>query len=225
MIMEPIQVSEGIHPAGPAFLQQAVDIARSFGIIVIFDEIYTGFGRVGAKFYCDRTGIIPDLLMIGKGLGNGVPISAVLGSSAIMNAMPPGHHSSTFAANPLSCAAGTAVLDVMNETSIWNNAEKVGSQLMHSLERLRQSSGIISKPRGEGLLIGFDMLDNEGNASPAKARLFADLAMDRGILLRWGGYSGSTIKVTPPLTMNQAELDFLSSSFTDIADVIQAKEN
>ncbi|WP_218033932.1 aminotransferase class III-fold pyridoxal phosphate-dependent enzyme [Paenibacillus koleovorans] len=129
LIVEPIQAAEGVHAGGADFLREVVELARRYGIVSIFDEIYMGFGRTGAPFHCVKTGVLPDLLLFGKGLGNGVPSAGVMGPSRIKNALPAGNHSSTFAANPLSCAAGLAVLDVMEATEPWLAAERLGSEL------------------------------------------------------------------------------------------------
>lgn len=211
-ILEPIQTSEGVLKAGDEFLEGVSKIAKETGALLIFDEIYTGFCRTGRKF-CASEGVKPDLLVVGKGLANGIPISAVLGNKEILNSLPAGNHSSTFSANPLACAVGNAVLDTMNELKLWDISKKMGLELKEFLEELSKKTSIIKNVRGEGLLLAFDCYSNEDEDSCEITEKFIKKALDNGMILRYGGYKGQTIKFTPPLLMNESDIKFVKECF------------
>ncbi len=217
ILLEPIQVTEGVLSAGREFLEGVIAIAKSTGCLTIFDEIYTGFGRCGDPFYGSRDGITPDLLVIGKALGNGLPISATIGNPSVINTLPSGIQTSTFSGQPLACAVGSVVLDIMLETRLWQQARRTGSQIAESLKELSTNSRLISVPRGEGLMIGFDCVDSQGLPSPKLAKAFTAKAMTKGLIFYCGGFEDCTIKLTPPLTITQEEVDFL---ITILADVV-----
>ncbi|MHC5599862.1 MAG: aspartate aminotransferase family protein [Nostoc sp.] len=221
ILLEPIQVTEGVLPAGREFLEGVIAIAKSAGCLTIFDEIYTGFGRCGDPFYAFQQGITPDLLVIGKALGNGLPISATIGNPAVINALPSGIQTSTFSGQPLACAVGSVVLDIMIETMPWKQARRTGTLIVELLKELAINSQLISAPRGEGLMIGFDCVDSQGLPSPELAKAFTKKAMAKGLIFYCGGFEDCTIKLTPPLTINQEEVEFL---ITTIADVVTELE-
>lgn len=216
ILMEPIQVTEGILPAGREFLSGVIAIAKSAGCLTIFDEIYTGFGRCGTPFYGSQDGITPDLLVIGKALGNGLPISATVGNPTLINALPSGIQTSTFSGQPLACAVGSVVLDIMVETMPWQQARITGSLIVEFLKELAINSCLISAPRGEGLMIGFDCVDSQGLPSPELAKAFTKKAMAKGLIFYCGGFEDCTIKLTPPLSMNEEDVEFLMSTLADV---------
>ncbi|HEX2095064.1 MAG TPA: aminotransferase class III-fold pyridoxal phosphate-dependent enzyme [Longimicrobiaceae bacterium] len=181
-------------------------------------KIDTGFGRCGTRFFGSRPGLTPDLLVVGKALGNGLPISAVLGDPALLDALPSGAHSSTFAGHPLACAAGAEVVDAMLETRPWRLAREAGSTLRDSLAALAATVPGVGPPRGEGLLVAFDCLDGSGRPSAAAARAFAAAALRAGVVLRHGGWSGSTVKLSPPLLLEDGEVSFLTEALRAAAE-------
>ncbi|MCC5647958.1 aspartate aminotransferase family protein [Nostoc sp. CHAB 5824] len=220
LILEPIQSAEGILPAGHHFLKGVIEIAREFECLVIFDEIYTGFGRCGTPFYSSRDGLTPDMLVVGKALGNGLPISAVLGTPSVMNALPAGVHTSTFSGHPLACAVANAVLDLMKDITPWQQSALNGARILEFLKHLETEYSLIFAPRGEGFMLGFDCVDLRGHPSPALAKDFVTAALARGLILRYGGFEGCTIKLTPPLTVDAEELEFLVNTLSQVVDDI-----
>lgn len=207
IILEPIQTSEGVLVPGNEFLDGATKIAKQADCLVIYDEIYTGFCRTGRKFCAGNDGM-PDLLVLGKGLGNGIPISAVLGSEKIMNALPAGNHSCTFAANPLACAVGNAVIDTMNEYEVWNLAKQTGEEMKKFFNEMSEKYGRIANVRGKGLLLAFDCIPGNKEDSSVYTTKFVHKALDNGMILRYGGFNGATVKYTPPLIMNEEDVAF-----------------
>jgi 4-aminobutyrate aminotransferase/(S)-3-amino-2-methylpropionate transaminase len=218
VIMEPIQVVEGVHAPGARFLEGVVRIAREMGSLVIFDEIYTGFGRCGSLFYCNRLEVMPDLLVVGKSLGNGLPISVVLGEQEIMSALPAGMHTSTYAGSPLACAAAHAVLDVIAETRLWEVSRRNGATLKRLIDEFSGDTGFMTDLRAEGMLLAFDCIDEDGNPSPALAKAYVKFAReDRHLLVMMGGKDDSTVVLTPPVLMNDKELAYLADGLSRVA--------
>ncbi|RLK51636.1 4-aminobutyrate aminotransferase/(S)-3-amino-2-methylpropionate transaminase [Alkalispirillum mobile] len=217
LILEPVASSEGVIPAGNAFLQGVQQLARNAGALLIFDELWTGMGRCGVPFYGGQAGLEPDLILVGKSVANGFPISAVLGSQEILASLPAGLHTATFAGHPVGCAAGSAVIDLMQTTQPWVSASDQGEALWQGLKTLQGEMAFITGLRGEGLLLGFDCVDETGRPSPEKARTFAGHAQEKGLLLAYGGRQGNTVKVTPPLTMDDSEREFLMTTLDTVA--------
>lgn len=216
ILIEPIQITEGVLPAGVEFLKGVIAIAKEAECLIIFDEIYTGFGRCGIPFYCSQQELIPDLLVIGKALGNGLPISTTIGKPSIINSLPEGIQTSTFSGNSLACAVSNTVLDVMIEIKPWEQAALLGKQIMQFLTSLARQYSIISFPRGEGLAIGFDCLDLKGNPSSERTKAFTASALKKGLVLYSGGFENCTIKLTPPLLMTEEERSFLLNTLSEV---------
>jgi 4-aminobutyrate aminotransferase-like enzyme len=209
VIVEPVQGAEGIYPASATFLAGIIAAAREAGALVIYDEIYTGFGRCGAPFIASRPGLLPDLIAVGKALGNGMPISAVVGPPAILDALPSGGHSSTFAGHPVSCAAAIAVVEAMRTLHPWETSRRIGALIGGEIRRLGKDLACIGPPRGDGLMLAFDCLDDEGIPNAGLARRFLEALQSNGIIARGGGATGAAVKLTPPLLLEDGEVAFL----------------
>jgi 4-aminobutyrate aminotransferase/(S)-3-amino-2-methylpropionate transaminase len=221
LLLEPVQCTEGVLPGGDMFLDGLIAIARDAGALVIFDEVYTGMGRCGELFLSGRDGLRPDLTVLGKSLGNGFPISGVVGDPGLLNSLPSGLHTGTFAGHPVSCAAASAVIDVMRETEPWHHGVAVAEKIKTTLKSLAASNRFFSQPRGTGLMLAFDCVDADGQPSPELAQSFAYLGLGKGLLLHYGGYQNASIKLTPPLTMADDSVEYLCRTLTDIGDEIQ----
>jgi len=222
VILEPVQVTEGVLCPGARFLEEVVDAAHAAGALAVFDEIYTGLGRCGAPFYCQRLRARPDLVLAGKTLGNGMPISAVLGPSEIVNALPAGVQTSTYTGHPLSCAAAASVLDFVVETRLWEEAARLGEQLLSALRRLAGEARFIARPRGEGLLLAFDCVDGAGRPAPQTASRYLAAALRARLLLFGGGADDATIKLVPPMVMKPGDLDRLVERLAQAAFSVQS---
>lgn len=220
LILEPVQAAEGMLPAGKEFLSGLLKLSKSYGCLVIYDEIYSGFCRTGSPFYASRPDLVPDLLVVGKGLGNGIPISAVMGDPQIINALPPGNHSSTFSGGPFMCATGSEVLKIMTESKLWETANDLGNQLSGFIGELSKQFPLLANIRGEGLMIGFDVVDLNGKTSPDHAKEFTRIAMEKGILFRYGGFNEATIKLTPPLIIDNTDLTLFQTAMYDVLRIM-----
>ncbi|MGB8909240.1 MAG: aspartate aminotransferase family protein [Candidatus Cybelea sp.] len=204
LVIEPIQGRAGCIVPPPGYLAALRAVCDDAGIIMIADEIFTGFGRTGDWFAVNPDRIVPDILCIGKAMGSGVPISAAIGKAATMDAWPlsagEALHTSTFLGNPLGCAAALATLDEMERLGLPARAQRIGERLGLRLDGLRGESGVVDV-RGRGLLWGIALRD----AATAFAVVRGALA--NGVILLQSGVAGDTIGISPPLTIEESQLD------------------
>jgi 4-aminobutyrate aminotransferase-like enzyme len=204
LVIEPIQGRGGcvVPPAGYLAAMRAV--CDELRIVMIADEIYTGFGRTGDWFAVDHEAIVPDIICIGKAMGSGVPISAAVGRATIMDAWPPSSgealHTSTFLGNPLGCAAALATIDEMERRNLPSRAADLGRQLAAKLDALRQHAAVVDV-RGRGLLWGVELRDGSTAFAVVKA------ALAHGIILSQCGPDGETIALSPPLVIELEQLE------------------
>ncbi|HEY4976508.1 MAG TPA: acetylornithine/succinylornithine family transaminase [Gaiellaceae bacterium] len=192
IIMEPIQAEGGVHPIDVEFAQAARALADELGALLCFDEVQTGIGRTGSFFAFESLGVKPDLITLAKGLANGLPIGALLVADGVSGGLEPGDHASTFGGNPVSCAAGCAVLDAIDE-ELLANVRAMGERLTSGLCELPG----ISEVRGAGLLIGADV---EAVAADVAAK-----ALEQRLLVTTCGTN--SIRLTPPLTVSAGLVD------------------
>jgi len=199
-LVEPIQGEAGILIPPDGYLKAALDLCRKNRVLLIADEIQTGFGRTGKMFCSDWEGVHPDLYVVGKALGGGfLPVSAVIGKKDTLGLFRPGDHGSTFGGNPLACAVGLAALDVLVDEKLADKSDEMGRYFM---ERLRaMNSPRVKEVRGRGLLIGVHIKDEHGTARP-----YCEKLMDLGILAK--ETHGQVIRFAPPLTITREEADW-----------------
>ncbi len=157
VVIEPVQGEGGILPATPEFLRAARELTRKHGALLIYDEIQTGVGRTGTLYAYEQTGVTPDVLTSAKGLGGGFPIGAMLTTAEIAQSLPFGTHGSTYGGNPLGCAVGAVVIDLVSEPSLLAGVKARAKLLTDGLVTLGKRYGLFEAPRGAGLLIGAPM--------------------------------------------------------------------
>jgi ornithine--oxo-acid transaminase len=199
-LVEPIQGEAGILIPPAGYLKAALELCRKNRVLLIADEIQTGFGRTGKMFCSDWEGVHPDLYVVGKALGGGfMPVSAVIGKKDTLGLYRPGDHGSTFGGNPLACAVGIAALDVLVDEKLAQKSDEMGNYFM---ERLRaMNSPHVKEVRGRGLLIGVHIKDDHGTARP-----YCEKLMDLGILAK--ETHGQVIRFAPPLVISREEADW-----------------
>lgn len=203
VVLEPAVGREGVVFPQPDWLSHVADVCRRHGVLLIADEVFTGFGRTGELFALDDEAIRPDLLCCGKALGGGLPIGAVAGRAELMAAWESGGealHTGTFLANPLSCAAALAVLDVLAEEDLVARARRLGSMIGPRVAAWAFAHPRVTATRGRGLLWGVEL----ESAAAAKATTTALLA--RGVLALAGGPEGRVVQLVPPLTIAEEQL-------------------
>ncbi len=204
------------------YLQEVYRAVRRAGGVCIADEVQVGFGRVGTHFWGFETqGVVPDIVTMGKPIGNGHPLAAVVTTPEIAASFDNGmEYFNTFGGNPVSCAIGLAVLDVIADEQLQANALKVGERLLAGLRGLQARHPLIGDVRGRGLFIGIELvLDHERLApAAAQAAYIANRMRDRGILLSTDGPLHNVLKIKPPLVFTEADAHFLLSTLDEILD-------
>ncbi len=212
IMLEPVQGEGGVFPAEPEFLRQLRQLCDERDIVLIFDEVQTGLGRTGKLFAYQHSGVVPDIMTLAKALGGGAPIGAFLTTDKVAAAFQPGDHGSTFGGNPLVCAAGLAVMQVMLGQDLPGQAAAMGDYLKSRLAELQAKYSCITEIRGQGLLLGAQ-LDRPG--APV-----VQACLKRGVLLNCT--AGSVLRLIPPLNISRAEADeFISVLDSALQEVLQ----
>ena len=222
IIVEPIQGEGGFYPLPDGFLAELRAVCDQHGIILIVDEIQTGFGRTGRMFASEYEGVEPDIMTLAKGIAGGFPIAAVAGKAAIMDAPDPGGLGGTYAGSPLGCAAGLAVLDIIDKESLCERSTEVGKRLMDALHRLQSEyPDRIGDVRGKGAMVAMELVrDGDVNQPDAElTRALSVRAAELGLILISCGVRGNVIRILAPLTIPFEHLDegigILEQAFSD----------
>lgn len=207
IIIEPIQGEGGFHVAPPAFLHALRKVCDKYGILLIADEVQTGFARTGALFAIEHSGIEPDLITTAKSLAGGFPLAATTGRAAIMDALDPGGLGGTYGGSPVGCAAALAVLDVIDRENLCDRAAATGARIRARLEAFAAQGARIANLRGIGAMIGFDVLDANGKPDGPSAKAVSAAALANGLILLTCGPGGETVRILVPLTASDALVD------------------
>ena len=209
IIIEPVQGEGGFYPASASFMQRLRQVCDQHGILLICDEIQTGFCRTGKTFATEYSGVEPDIMTLAKSLAGGFPLSAVVGKSEVMNAAKPGGLGGTYAGSPIACAAALAVLEVIEEERLNQKALAQGEQIKARLHQLATRFDCIGNIRGPGAMVAMELV-KEGDAarpdSDLTKRLVAE-AGKRGLVLLACGVRGNVIRFLAPLTAPAAIVD------------------
>ncbi|PRY36793.1 aminotransferase class III-fold pyridoxal phosphate-dependent enzyme [Umezawaea tangerina] len=208
VVLEPVQVTEGVLDVAPTVLDEIARQTLARGALLVLDEIYTGLGRAGRMFTAGLMAAPPALTLLGKTLGNGFPIAAVVGERSVVDALPPGVQTSTFSGGPVSAAAACAVLDVIAEQDVPARARRLGERLATDLRALAERHRWMRSVRAVGALAAFDCAP-DGHPDPAVARAVLDAAARRRVLLFGGGPEGATVKIVPPVLLDDEQYEFL----------------
>ncbi|XP_025830046.1 alanine--glyoxylate aminotransferase 2, mitochondrial-like [Agrilus planipennis] len=228
-IAESIQGVGGTVQYPKGYLKEAADIVRKHGGLFIADEVQTGFGRTGEHFWgFEMHGLVPDIVTMAKGIGNGFPLGAVVTTPTIANALTQAAHFNTFGGNPVSCAAGLATLEIIEDEKLQENSGNVGTYLLLQLEQLRSELPIIGDVRGKGLMIGVELVAGSGtnDALPVpKFMKFWDYCREQGLIVGRGGIHGNVLRIKPPMCVTKEDADFCVKVIKKASEKILLKED
>lgn len=205
VVIEPVQGNGGVVVPPPDFLPGLRRICDEHGILLVFDEVQSGFGRTGRLWAGEHWDVVPDLLTVGKGIGGGMAVSAVLGGEAILGRWKPGTHTSTFLTNAVNLAAARTAIGVMTRERLWERSAALGAEL---LDRLR--SDLVDVPwvgevRGLGLFVGIEIVADRGTRAPdpGHSLRIREAALRAGVVVGGGGHFENVVKLAPPLTIDR----------------------
>jgi alanine-glyoxylate transaminase/(R)-3-amino-2-methylpropionate-pyruvate transaminase len=211
-IAETIQGVGGAVVMPEHYLRHTYEHVRAAGGLCIADEVQSGFGRTGTHFWGFETqGVIPDIVTMAKGIGNGCPLAAVVTTPAIAKSIANRIHFNTFGGNPVSCAQGRAVLRVIENEKLQANSLKIGAQLKAGFAVLAKKHKLIGDIRGLGLMLGVELVKDHATKEPASAECAAvfEKCKELGLLIGKGGLAGNTLRIKPPMCITSADAEFL----------------
>jgi 4-aminobutyrate aminotransferase / (S)-3-amino-2-methylpropionate transaminase / 5-aminovalerate transaminase len=223
IIIEPVQGEGGFVPAPPAYLQGLREICDEHGIVLIADEVQTGFGRTGTLFAIEQSGIEPDLIAVAKSIAGGLPLSGVLGRAQLMDAPGDSAIGGTYVGNPVACQAAIGVLEEIDRQDLCGRARSIGEATRARLEALQARVPQLGDVRGLGSMLGFELVRDPQTKEPAPeiATRIVELALERGLVLLKAGLYGNVIRNLVPLVITDAQLaealDVLESAIVEAA--------
>ncbi len=214
-----IFANEGLPDVPPGFMQRAVEVVHKAGGLFIGDEVQAGFGRTGKMWGYEAMGVVPDIVTLGKPIGNGHPLAAVVARADLIEEFRERvFFFNTFAGNPVSCAVGAKVLDILERDKLMDNAREVGAHLRDGLRRLAERHDIIGDIRGQGLWVGVELVEDRKTKQPAAAQAHRaiNLMKDRGVLMGRIGEFDNVLKMRPPLPIKTEHADLLLAALDDV---------
>jgi 4-aminobutyrate aminotransferase-like enzyme len=211
IVIEPIQGRGGVHVAPAGFLRVLRELCDELGALLVFDEIFTGFGRAGSWFACEKDGTVPDLVCLGKALTGGFPLSACVGRAELMEkAWPPSQgeaiHTSTFQGHPVGCAMALTQIREIERLSLAKRSAELGAWLMQQLRKEISVPDHIVEIRGRGLMVGLEIRKPDGSPATERTLDAVKKMLHRGFILLPEGEFGNVISFSPPLTITKAQL-------------------
>lgn len=206
IVVEPLQGEGGFVVPPPAFLPRLREICDDNGILLVCDEVQSGFGRTGRFFCVEHTGVRPDIMCVAKAFGNGLPIAGLVATHAVMSSWHPGEHGTTFGGNAVAGAAAVAVIETMRAERLPERAAALGQRVLERLSRWPAEFPEVGDVRGLGLMIGIEFMRGEKPAPDVVARV-QRRCLERDLLLLTCGIDDNVIRLLPPLTIDEADLD------------------
>ncbi|XP_012928969.1 alanine--glyoxylate aminotransferase 2, mitochondrial isoform X2 [Heterocephalus glaber] len=215
---EPIQGVNGIVQYPKGFLKEAFELVRERGGVCVADEVQTGFGRLGSHFWGFQTHeVLPDIVTMAKGIANGFPMAAVVTTQEIAKSLARCMlHFNTFGGNPMACAIGSAVLEVIKEEKAQENSQDVGTYMLLKFAKLREEFDIVGDVRGKGLMVGIEMVQDKMSRQPLPCEEVNQIHEDcknMGLLVGRGGTFSQTFRIVPPMCVTKPEADFAVEVF------------
>jgi alanine-glyoxylate transaminase / (R)-3-amino-2-methylpropionate-pyruvate transaminase len=215
MIVEPVQGYGGIVEVPAGYLKAAAEKVRNVGGVMIMDEVQSGFGRTGETFWAfEHHGIVPEIVVMAKGMGNGYPLGAVVAQRHVAESLAGKFSFHTYGASPVSCAAGRAVLQVIDEEKLQQNAATVGSKLKAALTKLHQKYEIVGDVRGRGLMLAIELVKDRKSKTPA-TEITADIfekTREQGIVVSKSGANRNMLRLVPPMCLSEHDVDAVADA-------------
>lgn len=207
IIIEPIQGDSGVLVPPQSYINALKQLTAKHGILIVADEVQTGFGRTGEWFASTHFQLEPDLIVLGKAIASGMPLSAVVGRSEIMNSVEPPSGAFSLAANPVACAAALATIQVIEDEDLVSRSNLLGQYIQGYFLRLQEKFEMIGDIRGKGLMIGIDLVEDRNSkiGSSSMAAKICWRCWEKGLFLTF--FSGSVLRIAPPLTISEASLE------------------
>lgn len=219
LIAEPIQGNGGIITPPKWYFKKLKSILEKHGILLIVDEVQTGFARTGRMFAIENYEVVPDIITIAKALGNGMPISAFCTNDEIAKSFTK-PSASTLGGNPVSASTAIAVLDYIEKNNLCLKSEKLGNKLKTGLKELQKKHSIIHDVRGIGLMLGAELLDPKGEPASEETDFILEMLKHRGILLGKNGLHRNVLAFQPPLVINEEDIDFLLAELDAVLELV-----
>lgn len=208
VILEPVLGEGGYIVPPKGWLKKVREICDRHQILLIFDEVQTGFGRTGEWFAAQTFGVTPDIMAIAKGIASGLPLSATVASGELMKQWPLGSHGTTFGGNPIACSVALATLEVLKEENLLDNTKRMGRYAVEKLEQMKDRHSVIGSVRAVGLMIGIEIIHPKTGEPNGEGLLkILDLALEKGVLFYLCGNHSEVIRMIPPLTVTKEQID------------------
>ena len=218
IMIEPIQGYGGVVPMPEGYMQKAAEAARQAGGLLIVDEVQTGFGRTGKAFWgFEAHGVTPDIVVMSKGIGNGFPLAATVMRREIAESMAHRKFFNTYGSNPMACAAGLAVLNVLEADRLQDNAARVGAMFEAGMRRVADKHEAIGDVRGSGLMLGIEFVSDRGSKTPddAKADAVQEGLRERGVIVGRSGRFKNVLRINPPLCVTEGDAGLMEQALDE----------
>ncbi|MDD5557782.1 MAG: aspartate aminotransferase family protein [bacterium] len=223
-IAEPIQGFGGVICPPKEYFGVVAEIVRRYGGLFISDEVQTGFGRTGGAMWgIEHWGVVPDIIAMAKGIGNGAPLGAVTTTRAIADSMRGKVHFNTYGGNPVSMTQGLGVIEVIEKYGYPRNAREMGDRLVAGFRGLQERHPLIGEVRGMGLMLGIELVRDRKTKEPAARETLRimDLCKERGLLVGKGAMAGNVVRIKPPLCIDAADADFIIATLDECLGIVE----
>ena len=223
-IAEPIQGFGGVITPPPGYFETVYDIVKKYGGIFIADEVQTGFGRTGDKWFgIEQWNVVPDMITMAKGMGNGVPIGGVVTTPEIAESMRGVTHFSTYGGNPVSTTQARLVIECIERRGYKERATELGGYLKTAFGELKEKHPIIGDVRGMGLMLGIELVKDRETKEPAAPEMLKmmDLCKERGLFIGKGAMAGNVIRIKPPLCVEKDDADFIVATLDECLGLVE----
>ncbi|MEW6041860.1 MAG: aspartate aminotransferase family protein [Elusimicrobiota bacterium] len=224
MLAEPIMGFGGVITPPPEYFKIVAEIVRKYGGIFIVDEVQTGFGRTGGKWFgIEQWDVVPDMMTMAKGMGNGMPIGGVITTPEIAEAHRNLTHFSTYGGNPVSTTQARLVIETIEKRGYLENTKKIGDYLVGHFNELAKKHSIIGEVRGKGLMLGIELVKDRKTKEPAAKEILRlmDLCKDRGLFIGKGAMAGNVIRIKPPYCVTRDDADFIVKTLDETLGVLE----